>query len=238
MVGQSQGRAMIRKYGLIILLAICLTLCPKSGSATGGGVTHIGTFAANTTDESAGREWIDLVVTGDLLIGRPKHPSVALITVFAPGADSSHLILRVLEVSDKKRSLLLNAPSSLSEKLQRATIYVNHGSKDLILLESQDENWKIGNPQPVKVAKLKGFHVDESELLAFSIKKFGMYWLMESDMLGLPESSHITQVSSASSLVGGGLSRGLLPWLLAVIILILGFSISQVVHKLDRRKGN
>ena len=237
MVGQSQGSTMIRTHALIILLAIWLILIPQSGSSTGGGFNHVGTFAASTTDDNTGREWIDLVVTDDLLIGRPKNPSVPLITILAPGADGSHLILRLLEVSDGKRSLLLSAPSFLSKKLQRATIYVNHGSKDLILLKRIDKKWKIRNPQPVKVAEPEGFHIGESKLLAFSIKKFGMFWLIESDMLKVPKSSNIILVSSASSLVGGGFSRGLLPWFLAVLILILALSISQVIHKLERHKG-
>jgi hypothetical protein len=228
----------IRRLRTTVLLAVSLTLFSQPVSGTGGSATSAGAFTLGAADGTGAREWVELVGTGGLLSGRPNHKSIKLITVYAPGCDESHLILRELEFLDGRRSLLFSAPVSLLRKTLRATIYVKHHSMNLVLLEYAGGSWKLRKPQPIRVAAEDDHEAPEDNLLAFSVSGLGFYWLMEGNAPGLSVSSITSQDPSAIQLPGGSISRGVLPWAWSVLLLAVGWTVSRWLHRIERHAGN
>ena len=101
---------------------------PVYGST--GGVTAVGAFSSAANDDTGARQWVMLHGTGGLLCGTPNHKLIELITVYAPGRDSGHLILRELKLPNGKQSILLSVPNSLMEKTLRTTIYLKASSQE------------------------------------------------------------------------------------------------------------
>lgn len=195
---------------MAVLLAVSLILFGQPVSGSSGSVAHLGAFTTGAAHDTGSREWVELTASGDLLTGRPKHKAIALITVYAPGCEGGHLILRELQRPDGGRSLLLSAPASLLSKTRRATIYVKYPSKNLVLLEYVEGNWKQRRPQPFRVAAENSPGGLQSDLLAFSVEGLGFYWLVEDKELDVSMTSLLSPNPSASQLLGGGFSRGLL----------------------------
>jgi hypothetical protein len=226
---------MMRRLGTAALLVFSLSLGSQPVNATSGGGTNIGVFTTGAANDTGSREWIALTGTDGFLSGWPRHTSIAFIVVYAPGADDGHLILRELESSGGRRSLLLSAPSTLVEKTRRVTLYVKHHSENLILLERTKTNWTPRSPQPIRIAVGGGDGATQEDLLAYSVAEFGLYWLVEeSEESGVYVSSIIAQDTSASQLLGGGISRSVLPWGWSVLLLAVGWSMSRLIHRISR----
>jgi hypothetical protein len=197
----------------------------------------VGTFLTGAADDTGSREWVELVGVSGLLSGRPKRASLQLITVYAPGCNSGHLLLRELVSSDGSRSLLLTAPTSLVEKTRRVTLYVKSLSKQLVLLEYIEGSWQHRRPQPLRVVAKDSHDASQEDLLVFSMAGLGLYWLLEAHA---PEGSVATLGPldpSASRLLGGDMSRGLLPLVWSVVLLTLGWAISRWLHRAQRPVG-
>jgi hypothetical protein len=228
---------MRQRLGIALLLAISLMLRSQPVSAIGGNATNGGAFMTKAAHDTGLREWVTLVAAGALLRGWPKHSSIALITVYAPGADSGHVIVRETVASDGKRSLLFNAPASLAQQTLRMTVYVKHHSKSLVLLADEEGRWKLRRPQSMRVASAGGHGASPDHLLAFSVEGFGVYWLLGGDISGESRTVSTFQETAASSLVGGGLSRGVLPWLCSGLLLLAGWAMSRFIHRIEQRTG-
>lgn len=228
---------MIERLKITLLLAVSLMLCSQPVSATSGSATSVGAFLTGAAVDTGSREWIDLVGVGGLLSGRPKRTSLTLITVYAPGCESGHLLLRELVSSEGRRSLLLTAPAPLVEKTRRVTLYVKSLSKQLVLLEYIEGSWQYRRPQPMRVAAKDSHDASQEDLLVFSVARLGLYWLLEDHAPELSVSTIGPLDPSASHLLGGGVSRGFLPWVWSVVLLILGWAISHWVHRAQQPAG-
>ena len=138
-----------RLVRIALLLAVTLLVSSQPARGSGGFGTSIAAFSTGACNDTGSREWVELTRTYGLLCGRPKHKSIELITVYAPGCDEGHLILRDLKGPDGRTILLFSAPANLMKKTVRATIYVKGHSKDLALLEHVEEDWKRVTPMKV-----------------------------------------------------------------------------------------
>ena len=227
-------RMTISRFITIALLsaASLLLFTQTAGSSVGGG-TSIVAFSGGAGNDTGSREWVELVGTYGLLCGQPKHKSIELIAVYAPGCDEGHLIFRELEISDGKTFFSFSAPASLLKKSVRATIHVKDYSKDLVLLEYAQGSWKERKPLRFSVATDDG----HEELLAFSVEGLGLYCLLERDSSVSSASSIISNDTSANSLLGGGVYRGLLPLILSVVVLVVCWAVSRLVYRTEQYAG-
>jgi hypothetical protein len=237
-VGQTEFKAarVIGRIRITVLLAISLILFSQPVIGSGGGITSVGPFTKGTAGDTGSREWVDLVGKGGLLIGRPNHNIIKLITVYAPGLNKGHLILREIGLPDGKKSLLLSAPDYLLEKTQRATLYVKHHSINMSLLEYDGAKWKQRNPLSLRVDKENNNEVFQEKLLAFTVDGLGLFYLLDGNPSDLTLSNMLLPYPSANALLGGGLPRGLLPWMAAVLLLIGGWVISKLLYTMERDK--
>jgi hypothetical protein len=185
------------------------------------------------------RELIDLRGNRGLLSGQPKSNVIKLITVYAPGANAGHLLLREHKLKDGRKALLLSAPDALSEKTMRAMIYVKNSSKTLSLLEYSDGKWKHRYPVSlrVNVNTENGNEVLHDDLLAFSLVNIGTCWLLEGTASSLPASSADSEYRYASLPIGGGITRGMLPVAGSCLLLAIGWTISLWLHKKELKSG-
>lgn len=226
---------MIRKRFLRVGLAIVLVvlLLPHTIWGSTGGVTNVGAFVTHAEYSNAGREWVELVGTKGLLTGRPEHPLVKLITVYAPGVNRGHLILRELETRDAKQSFLLTAPDNITRQTERVTLYLNDPPKDLVLFEKVGEEWKKRLPQPFAVDAVdlpEGRQAETKKIVAFSAQGLGFYWFARSTTPNSLVLAHVPPPSSAQSLIGGSLSLGMFPSMLWILLFVVVGWISHWVH--------
>jgi hypothetical protein len=222
----------MRQVTIFMLLTICFILLSKPVNGSFGGVNSVGPFTKGTGDTGS-REWIELIGNGGLLSGKPKHGDITLITVYAPGIDTGHLIFREISRADGRKSLLISAPDSLSKNTVRATIYIKPQSVNLSLLEYANGQWKQINPQSLRVDTENSNKVIRNDLLAFSVKGFGVYALHEGVSQDLSVFPNTSRYPSASVLLGGSISRGLLPFAWSTAFLVIGWIISILAHKRD-----
>jgi hypothetical protein len=209
----------------------------QPASSTGSGGTSVGAFISGAAENLGKREVVELVDKGGLLAGWPAYNLIKLITIYAPGCDSSHLIIREIELPDGGKSLLLSAPSSLLDKTLRATIYVKHTSTDLVLLEYIRDRWERRKPQLLSITgTVDSKGASQDTLLAFPVEGIGSYWLLEnnaSDLVISPPTSKA--VSASSSPWTDRIYRGLLPWGWSILLLVVGWTISHWIHKTERQ---
>ncbi|MCD4754379.1 MAG: hypothetical protein K8R75_01050 [Deltaproteobacteria bacterium] len=218
---------------IALLLAAGLLFSTQTASSSVGSGTSIVALFGGASDDTGSREWVELVGTHGLLCGRPKHKSIELIAVYAPGCDKGHLILRELEISEGKTFFSFSVPASLLKKTARATIHVKGHNKDLVLLEYAQGSWKKRRPLRFSVAADDGYE----DLLVFSVEGLGLYCLQERDLPVSSASSVISNDSSASSLLGGDVYRGLLPLILSVVALVVCWSISRWIYRTEQYAG-
>lgn len=217
------------------LLAVCFFLLCKAVFASSIGVMNGGLVAGGGADDTGIRERVELTAVGGLLIGHPRHSEIELITVYAPGIEKSHLILREIQQASDKKSLLFTAPDFLTDKIHRATIYLRQPAGNLVFFETVKGEWLQRIPQPfLSVTNNNENTVSDNELLAVSVSGFGPFWLLENDspVNSLPVIEENSQ--TARSLLGGSMERALLPIVAAVLFLMLGWMASLWVHRLDR----
>lgn len=227
----------MRRLSTRILLALSLLLCTQPASGSTGSTTSAGAFLTKAVDDFGAREWVELLSTGGLLSGQPRHPSIELITVHAPGCKTGHLILRKQKLADGRQSLLLSAPAPLARKTRRITIYVKHPSQHLILLEYVGGSWKPRRPQSFRITVEDDLASSQENLLAFAVEGFGPYWLLNSNSSIVPASSSTTQDLWASPSLSRDIFRGVLPWVSSILLLVVCWSISRFVHRIERKAG-
>jgi hypothetical protein len=222
------GRA-LRTGVFLILLAPSL---PVWGST--GGVTNVGGFSTSAEHFTGLREWVELDSTGKLLKGFLDHDLLKLMTVYAPGEGSGHMIFRELATLDGRRSFLLTAPQDLVEKIQRITLFLQPKSHSLELYEQNEGVWIKRMPQPLRVADPHDDEDTPQDLLAFSLEKPGFFWILESPSLPLSRSSFVPQDSSAKSLMGGSILWGFSAWAASILLLSISWFISRWLHTFDQ----
>ncbi len=198
-----------------------LLLAPHTMWGSTGSVTNAGALIAHAEYSNANREWVELVGRGGILTGRPDHHLVKLITVYAPGLDRGHLILRELETREGKQSLLLTAPNYITQQTKRVTLYLHDPPEDLVLFEKIGEEWKKRLPQSFNVDLPKGEPTRAKKIVAFSAQELGFYWFARSTTPNSLVLTHAPQEPSARSLIGGSLSLGLFPSLLWVLLFVI-----------------
>lgn len=228
---------MIRKLEIILFVAASLIILGQPVYGSSGGVTAVGAFSSAANDDTGSRQWVTLRSAGGLLCGTPNHKVIDLITVYAPGMDSGHLILRELELPDGKRSILLSAPNSLMEKTLRATIYMKASSRNSVLLEHVGGKWEHSHPVQLSLASENSHEAAHRDLLAYPVKGIGLYCLSESNSSELVGPLEVPADTSASRALGGSVTRGFLPWVSAALLLLIGWAISYCLHIFERAKG-
>lgn len=219
---------MFVRVALAIFLVVLLSPYTIWGST--GGVTNVGAFVTHAEYSNAGREWVELTGTNGLLTGRPNHPLVKLITVYAPGVTHGHLILRELETRDAKQSFLLTAPDNITRQTERVTLYLNAPPKNLVLFEKVGKGWKKRLPQPFAVDLPGGRQAESKEIVAFSAQGLGFYWFARSTTPNSLVLAHVPQASSARSLIGGSLSLGMVPSMLWILLFVVVGWVSHWFH--------
>lgn len=217
-----------------VLGGLLLFLMSSYVHASTGSGTTAGAFLTGMANDTGVRERIELIPSGDLLIGRPTRSSVALLSVYAPGSKSGHVILRELQLLDgRKKSLLLTAPSPLGSQIRRVTIYVRHPSKDLVLFEPVGAVWEQREPHRIHVTVGEDESATTQDLLAFSPNGLGHYWLLDSTMIGLQ--SPFLPNPSARELLGGSMNRAVLPWTWSLVLLVASWVASLWIHNRQRQ---
>ena len=212
---------------LIFVFGIAL---PHDVRATMGGVTNVGAFLTPIENSTATREWIKLEESGGLLTAKPDHDLLEMITVYAPGIRHGHLILRELKTREGKRTLLLTAPDAVMAHVQRATLYIRGLQDDIVLFENVLGVWEKRLPQALVVASIREGGTSTQTLRAFSVKALGFYWLLE-PATATTFVSHTPETTSARTLMGGGVTWGLLPSIFGIVLFMVFGALSRWIHK-------
>ncbi len=225
------------RFAIVFLLLSSLILFNQFAWGSVGSIINAGTFNKGVAGDTGARELIELKEKGELLVGWTKHETIRLVTVYAPGSKGDHIILRDITFPDGKTSILLSAPDSFMKKVRRATIYVKHKSRDLMLYNLSGEKWQERKPISVTLNMTDGNEKNEDYLLAFTIDRLGLYWMLEGNAINVVTSPVLLDYPSASMLFGGSISRGLLPWTWAIAFFIIGATISFLAYLKDRNRG-
>jgi len=158
---------------------------------------------------------------------------VELIVIAAPGhpKEANHLILRELVTQEGHSSILLTVPATLENKIRRATIYIRGSKTDMVLLEHSGESWDRHLPQTITDTLKSG----GPPLLAFSLDKLGLYWISNTTESFGDKEANLPMEPGASAMLGSQLGRGLLPWILSTLLLLIILSLSHWVHMTGKR---
>ncbi|MCP4041883.1 MAG: hypothetical protein GY731_07980 [Gammaproteobacteria bacterium] len=219
------------------MLAICLYTVTQPVSATTGSVTSSGAFSAGISHDTGWRERVELTGADGLFAGWPTHPSIVLLTVYAPDVDAGQVILRDLQRPDGTRSILLTAPESLREKTRRVTIYLHRSATEAVILESVGGRWQRREPLPLRVSMPNQSGMVTEELLAFSVSGLGHYWLVEGQLPSRPPNTEAPADHPADSLPGGDTFRALETITAAIVLLLVGWAASHWTHRLETHAG-
>jgi hypothetical protein len=219
---------------MMVLLILFLTPCPLPVWGSTGGVTNVGGFSSSAEHFTGVREWVELNRSGKVLKGFLDHDVLKFLTVYAPGADSGHIIFRELNTLDGRRSFLLTAPDDLMEKIQRMTLFVQSTSDAVELYEQGDGHWRNHLPQSLRVANTTEHRGETQDLLAFSVEKPGFFWVTDSLSPPLTKASFVPQNPSAKSLMGGSMLWGFSVWTASIILLAIAWFISCRLHTFDQ----
>jgi len=224
-------------YQIKIFLVMVAVIGGSVANGSGiGGITGPGTGIGS--NDTGLRELVPLMPKGNLLIGRPVVSKIALIIIDAPTLQNtaSHIILRELNTSEGVRSLLLSASDTLKSHLRRVTIYIKDENSNMVLLEQHGEAKKRHLPQVIQSTEIHNSPVNHT-LLAFSLKRFGLYWISAVNTSGKNNTLKPPIESTARTFLGGGISRGLLPWGLSALALIIVMSLSYWVHAAENHRN-
>jgi len=225
------------KIVAIAIMFASLSFITESGYCSGGGVLSVGPVATGMAGKADFREWIEFVPEGKLLVARPKHPLMKLITIYAPGIDRGHLLLRIEHHPDGRGSLLLTGPDSFIDKIGRTNLYFKKSTLGMTLFEQTDSGLQPQHSQLVFVEG-NGENKPPIELRAFVVSGPGLYWFGDTGV-SLNPIGGFEQIKSgtSSTLVQNRISRGMWNWIWPLIILAIGFSISCLAHFLQVRAG-
>jgi len=224
---------MIKASRTCILTLVWVISCVFPSWATMGGYGNVGAIMTQGDSSTATREWIELKTSGDLLAARPDHDLLAMITVYAPGLQHGHIILRELTTRDGKRTLLLTAPDEVLAHVQRATLYTRGLDEDMVLFENVHGRWERRQSQLLVVASPTARNVSTEALRAFPVKTLGFYWLLESSSTPTVI-SHSPEATSARTLMGGEMTWGFLPSIFGIALFVIFRILSRYIHKVPK----
>ena len=206
-------------------------LAVSSGYLGSGGMTNL-----LQSEDTGFRQRVELRSFGGLLAGRPQASPVVLISIHAPNVSTGHVLLREIRHSPNEVSLLLISPPALESAVQRATIFIKKNKPSLALWEWIDGEWQARAPMRIHVAENRfGASTEQTEILAFSVDKLGLYFLSEADSLNPLGLRPPPWNLDASSLLGGDIFRGLLPGLSALFAVVAGVLLSVCWHHREKR---
>jgi hypothetical protein len=201
-------------------------------AATTGALTSSAGLTLNPSYDTGSREWVELKRAGPLLKGRPKRSTVKLLTLYAPGYNEGHLLLRELKTSSGAKTLLLTGPESLANRVRRVNVFMDSGTPHQAFLENVDGHWQKRLPQLIDVTNTHTRESgDSASLLAYSFKSLGLYRTEEDNPL------HV--VASRNNMPAlGDVNSGLAVIGLAVVILVCGWSVSNWIHSKDQNDSH
>ncbi|GJL65940.1 MAG: hypothetical protein NPIRA05_09110 [Nitrospirales bacterium] len=156
-----------------------------------------------------------------------------MLTLYAPGLTKGHLILRELTTSEGKQTLLLTAPEAVTAHVQRVTLYFQGLPETMVLFEEVDGEWKKRFPQAMTIDSRIDGTISTQAIRAFSVKNLGFYWLLE-PATAMPAVFYTPLATSAMTLMGGELTRGLMPSILAIMLLLVFGAVSRYIHKTSK----
>ena len=149
---------------------------------------------------------------------------------------AANLILRELETQNGLRSVLLASSDALENHLRRVTIYTRGTNTDMVLLEQRGETWQHHTSQMMKyTSDIEG--LGDLKLLAYPLQRLGLYWMPNPSSPVENRNIRPPLEPTASALLGGDISRGLLPWFLSGLLLIVIMSLSHWVHAIENRSN-
>ncbi len=221
---------------LIVLSLLVPIFTCKVGFSSTGGISNVGFGLPSFSSEQRSREKVPLEKRGDFFIGYPKNASIELITIFAPNGTGKHLILRELETKDGGKTYLFSAPITVESHVRRLTIFSPKNNKPVVLLNYENNQWELIKAQLVPHTPPSIHLPSNTEFLAFTTNKLGLFWLGNPYFLKqeINAEAHPTQGQAFL----GDLTTGFSSWALALIILGLGWMISAVVHAQEHRIEN
>lgn len=202
----------------------------NEGMATMGGMTNVGPIFTQGESSTAIRELVELKPSGELLVARPRHAFVEMITVQAPGLREGHLILRELLTRDGKQTLLLTAPEEIVTQVERVTLYTKGLERSLVMLENINGVWEKHLPQSLLIDSRREEVVSNQMLQAYSARKLGFYWFLKPSMTDTII-SHNSDPTSARTLMGGEFTWGFLPSVFGIFLFLLCGTVSRHIHK-------
>ena len=219
-----------------VLTLVSVVSFSQAVLATMGGISNVGPVFAQGDSATAVRELITLEKSGELLVARPRHDMLAMITLYAPGLNQGHLILRELLTREGKQTLLLTAPDSVMTHVQRATLYTKGLQENVVLYEDVNGVWEKRLPQSLFIDSLVTGAMPSQPLRAFSVRNLGFYWLLEPET-ATSVMSRSSATTSARMLMGGKLTWGLLPSIFGIMLLIVFGALSRYIHKTSKLGG-
>jgi hypothetical protein len=226
----------MRQLTLLLLMTLFIFLSGKQVLGSYGGVTNVGPFVKGAGDTGS-REWVELTGNNGLLSGKPKHKNIKLITVYAPGIDKAHLILREIVQADGRKSLLISTPDYLSKVTVRATIFIKSQTENLSLAKYVNGQWAKIKPQSLRVDTENSINGSQDNLFSFSVSWLGAFMLYEGNPKELTISPKNTRYSSANELLGGDIYYGMLPLVTSILLLAIGWITSRLLHKRELNIG-
>ena len=226
----------LRTFVTYVLTLVFVVSFSHAVLATMGGVPSAGPLFTQNESSTAIRELVELEKSGELLVARPRHALVEMITLYAPGLSQGHLILRELLTREGKQTLLLTAPDAVMTHVQRATLYTRGLRENVVLFENVNGVWEKRLPQSFEIESPIAGAVSAQALRAFSVRTLGFYWLLE-PATATSVIYHTPEAISAKTLMGGKLTWGLLPSIFGILLFILFGALSRYIHKTEKIRG-
>jgi len=222
---------MVRTFVTCVLTLVFVVSFSHTVLPSMGGVTNVGPFLTQGESSTAIRELVELKKSGRLLVARPDHDLVEMITLYAPDISQGHLILRELTTREGQRTLLITAPDAVMNHVQRTTLYMKGLPDNVVLFEQVDGQWTKRLPQVLMVSSPTGLGRSTQLLVAFSLRGLGFYWLLEPEAATSFSVSNTPEATSARTLMGRGVIWALLPSACGILLLLVFGSLSRWIHK-------
>jgi hypothetical protein len=237
MVGYSIEKSKILRFLVILVLGLSAIFIGDSANASGTGASSFFPAIFGATHNTGVRESIELKCSNGVSSGRPKNKTIKLIIIILKNCRAGELILRELKFSAGRKSILFTTHVSLMEEILRVTLYVNHDTKNISLLEYRNGSWYRRKAQALPATFINYQRASKHELLAFSAEGLGPFWLIEGTSPFYFASTDVFHKPTARALLGEGLSRGLLPWGYAILLLGVGWYVSHSLHRKECDSG-
>ncbi len=217
------------KISLLSLISIFVFYSMSLGS--GGSLISAGAIGGYDGNETGYRQLIKLHVNGKILSASPENGAIRMITLYAPGLSDGKLIIRELDLSGQGKTVLISASKKVRTKIKRATIYLEHSAKDVLLYQENENGWEC--LEPIKlIAPPQIKENGPNEIWAYSISDLGHFRLLSG--------ADKFQADTVSNLNIGlfpmaSINSGFFPWVCAGFVFIVIDIFSHIIHKMERR---